>query len=141
MQDNRSLQKQLDSLKQQLASASGSDLMSQAIEVKGISVLATVIEGADAKSLKTIADQVRSKINKGVFFLVAKEGDKASLVAGVTNNLTSDLKAGDLMQHVNAQIGGKGEVVPIWPWGPQQIFPQLPSALESVSIWVEEKLS
>ena len=87
VQDNRSLQKQLDSLKQQLASASGSDLMSQAVEIKGISVLATVIEGADAKSLKTIADQVRSKINKGVFFLVAKEGDKASLVAGVTNNL------------------------------------------------------
>ena len=95
VQDNRSLQKQLDSLKQQLASASGSDLMSQAIEIKGISVLATMIEGADAKSLKTIADQVCSKINKGVFFLVAKEGDKASLVAGVTNNLTSDLKAGD----------------------------------------------
>ena len=59
--------------------------MSQAKEVKGISVLATVIEGADAKSQKTIADQVRSKINKGVFFLVAKEGNKASLVAGVAS--------------------------------------------------------
>lgn len=141
VQDNRSLQKQLDSLKQQLASASGSDLMSQAIEVKGISVLATVIEGADAKSLKTIADQVRSKINKGVFFLVAKEGDKASLVAGVTNNLTSDLKAGDLMQHVNAQIGGKGGGRPDMAMGAATDLSKLPSALESVSIWVEEKLS
>lgn len=141
VQDNRSLQKQLDSLKQQLASASGSDLMSQAIEIKGISVLATVIEGADAKSLKTIADQVRSKINKGVFFLVAKEGDKASLVAGVTNNLTSDLKAGDLMQHVNAQIGGKGGGRPDMAMGAATDLSQLPSALESVSIWVEEKLS
>ena len=141
VQDNRSMQKQLDSLKQQLASASGSDLMSQAKEVKGISVLATVIEGADAKSLKTIADQVRSKINKGVFFLVAKEGDKASLVAGVTNNLTSDLKAGDLMQHVNAQIGGKGGGRPDMAMGAATDLSQLPSALESVSIWVEEKLS
>ncbi len=141
VQDNRSLQKQLDSLKQQLASASGSDLMSQAIEVMGISVLATVIEGADAKSLKTIADQVRSKINKGVFFLVAKEGDKASLVAGVTNNLTSDLKAGDLMQHVNAQIGGKGGGRPDMAMGAATDLSKLPSALESVSIWVEEKLS
>lgn len=141
VQDNRSMQKQLDSLKHQLASASGSDLMSQAKEVKGISVLATVIEGADAKSLKTIADQVRSKINRGVFFLVAKEGDKASLVAGVTNNLTSDLKAGDLMQHVNAQIGGKGGGRPDMAMGAATDLSKLPSALESVSIWVEEKLS
>jgi alanyl-tRNA synthetase len=141
VQDNRSLQKQLDSLKQQLASASGSDLMSQAKEVKGISVLATVIEGADAKSLKTIADQVRSKINKGVFFLVAKEGNKASLVAGVTSNLTADLKASDLIQHVNSQIGGKGGGRPDMAMGAATDLTQLPSALESVFTWVEEKLS
>ena len=141
VQDNRSLQKQLDSLKQQLASASGSDLMSQAKEVKGISVLATVIEGADAKSLKTIADQVRSKINKGVFFLAAKEGNKASLVAGVTSNLTADLKAGDLMQHVNSQIGGKGGGRPDMAMGAATDLTQLPSALDSVFTWVEEKLS
>ena len=141
VQDNRSLQKQLDSLKQQLANASGSDLMSQAKEVKGISVLATVIEGADAKSLKTIADQVRSKINKGVFFLVAKEGNRASLVAGVTSNLTADLKAGDLIQHVNSQIGGKGGGRPDMAMGAATDLTQLPSALESVFTWVEEKLS
>ena len=141
VQDNRSLQKQLDSLKQQLANASGSDLMSQAKEVKGISVLATVIEGADAKSLKTIADQVRSKINKGVFFLVAKEGNKASLVAGVTSNLTADLKAGDLIQHVNSQIGGKGGGRPDMAMGAATDLTQLPSALDSVFTWVEEKLS
>lgn len=141
VQDNRSLQKQLDSLKQQLANASGSDLMSQAKEVKGISVLATVIEGADAKSLKTIADQVRSKISKGVFFLVAKEGNKASLVAGVTSNLTADLKAGDLIQHVNSQIGGKGGGRPDMAMGAATDLTQLPSALDSVFTWVEEKLS
>ncbi len=141
VQDNRSLQKQLYSLKQQLASASGSDLMSQAKDVKGISVLATVVEGADAKSLKNIADQVRSKINKGVFFLVAKEDDKASLVAGVTSNLTADLKAGDLMQHANSQIGGKGGGRPDMAMGATTDLSNLSTALESVSSWVEEKLT
>jgi alanyl-tRNA synthetase len=100
-----------------------------------------VIEGADAKSLKTIADQVRSKINKGVFFLVAKEGNKASLVAGVTSNLTADLKASDLIQHVNSQIGGKGGGRPDMAMGAATDLTQLPSALESVFTWVEEKLS
>ena len=141
VQDNRSLQKQLDALKQQLASASGTDLMAQAKEVKGITVLATVIEGADAQSLKTIADQVRSKINEGVFFLVAKEENKASLVAGVTSNLTANLKAGDLMQYVNSQIGGKGGGRPDMAMGAASDLTQLSSALESVSTWVEEKLN
>ena len=141
VEDNRSLQKQLNSLKQQLANASGSDLMSQAREVKGVTVLATVIDGADAKSLKTIADQVRSKIDKGVFFLVAKEADKASLVAGVTSNLTDSLKAGDLMKYINAQIGGKGGGRPDMAMGAATDLSSLTSALESVSTWVEKNLA
>ena len=84
IEDNRRLQKEIDQLKQKLANSSGTDIMSSAQQVKDITVLSTVVESADAKSLKTVADQVRSKIEKGVFFLVAKEGDKASLVAGVT---------------------------------------------------------
>jgi alanyl-tRNA synthetase len=141
VQDNRSLQKQLDSLKQQLASASGADLMAQAKEISGITVLATVIQGADAKSLKTVADQVRSKIDRGVFFLVAREEDKASLVAGVTSNLTAQIKAGDLMQHVNAQIGGKGGGRPDMAMGAATELTHLSSALESVSTWVAQKLN
>jgi alanyl-tRNA synthetase len=141
VEENRSLQKQINSLKQKLANASGSDLMSQAKEIKGVTVLATVIEGADAKSLKSIADQVRSNIDKGVFFLVAKEADKASLVAGVTNNLTDRLKAGDLMKFINTQIGGKGGGRPDMAMGAATDLSSLTSALESVSTWVEKNLA
>lgn len=141
VEENRSLQKQINSLKQKLANASGSDLMSQAEEVKGVTVLATVIEGADAKSLKSIADQVRSNIDKGVFFLVAKEADKASLVAGVTGNLTDRLKAGDLMKFINTQIGGKGGGRPDMAMGAATDLSSLASALESVSTWVEKNLA
>ena len=141
VEENRSLQKQINSLKQKLANASGSDLMSQAKEIKGVTVLATVIEEADAKSLKSIADQVRSNIDKGVFFLVAKEADKASLVAGVTNNLTDRLKAGDLMKFINTQIGGKGGGRPDMAMGAATDLSSLASALESVSTWVEKNLA
>lgn len=141
VEENRSLQKQINSLKQKLANASGSDLMSQAEEVKGVTVLATVIEGADAKSLKSIADQVRSNIDKGVFFLVAKEANKASLVAGVTGNLTDRLKAGDLMKFINTQIGGKGGGRPDMAMGAATDLSSLASALESVSTWVEKNLA
>jgi len=140
MDDNRHLQKEIDSLKKKLANASGSDLMSAATEVKGVKVLSTVVDGADAKSLKTIADQIRSKMEKGVFFLVAKEAGKASLVAGVTNNLTSNLKAGDLMKFVSTQLGGKGGGRPDMAMGAATDLENLAQALESVTAWVGDNL-
>ena len=140
MEDNRRLQKEIDQLKQKLANSSGTDIMSSAQQVKGITVLSTVVEGADAKSLKTVADQVRSKIEKGVFLLVAKQGDKASLVTGVTKNLTSDLKAGDLMQHVSSQLDGKGGGRPDMAMGAASDLTNLAQALESVALWVEDNL-
>ena len=94
-----------------------------------------------AKSLKSVADQVRSKIEKGVFFLVAKEGDKASLVAGVTKNLTSDIKAGDLMKHISSQLDGKGGGRPDMAMGAASDLTNLPQALESVATWVEANLA
>jgi alanyl-tRNA synthetase len=109
-------------------------------EVKGVKVLSTIVDGADAKSLKTVADQVRSKIEKGVFFLVAKEGDKASLVAGVTSHLTSSLKAGDLMKFISSQLGGKGGGRPDMAMGAATDLEDLAQALKSVVTWVEENL-
>jgi len=141
IEDNRRLQKEIDQLKQKLANSSGSDIMSSAQQVKDITVLSTVVEGADAKSLKTVADQVRSKIEKGVFFLVAKEGDKASLVAGVTKNLTADIKAGDLMKHVSSQLDGKGGGRPDMAMGAASDLTNLAQALDSVAIWVSENLA
>jgi len=141
MDENRRLQKEIDQLKQKLASSSGTDLMSSSVEIKGITVLSVLVEGADAKSLKTIADQVRSKIQKGVFFLAAKDGDKASLVAGVTNNLTADLKAGDLMKFIASKLGGKGGGRPDMAMGAASELENLPQALESVFTWVEDNLA
>ena len=141
MEENRRLQKEIDQLKQKLANSSGSDIMSSAQQVKGITVLSTIVDGADAKSLKSVADQVRSKIEKGVFFLVAKEGDKASLVAGVTKNLTSDIKAGDLMKHVSSQLDGKGGGRPDMAMGAASDLTNLAQALESVALWVEDSLA
>ena len=139
--DNRRLQKEIEGLKSKLANASGSDLMSGLREIGGVKVLSTVVEGADAKSLRDVADQVRSKLDKGVFLLVAVDGEKAALLVGVTNNLTDTIKAGDLLKHVASQVGGKGGGRPDMAQGAASDISSLPQALESVYSWVEETLS
>ena len=139
--DNRRLQKEIEALKNKLANASGSDLMSGLREINGIHVLSTVVEGADAKSLRGVADQVRSKLDKGVFFLAAVEGEKAALVAGVTNNLTDSIKAGDVLKHVTAQVGGKGGGRPDMAQGAATDISALPEAMESVYSWVEQNIT
>ena len=138
--DNRRLQKEIEALKSKLANASGSDLMAGLKEINGVNVLSTVVEGADAKSLRGVADQVRSKLDKGVFFLAAVEGDKAALVAGVTSNLTDSLKAGDLLKYVTAQVGGKGGGRPDMAQGAASDISALPEAMESVYSWVEQNI-
>lgn len=139
--DNRCLQKEIEGLKSKLANASGSDLMSGLREIAGINVLSTVVEGADAKSLRDVADQVRSKIDRGAFLLVAVDDDRAALLVGVTNNLTDRIKAGDLLKHVAAQVGGKGGGRPDMAQGAATDISALPEALESVYSWVETNLS
>ena len=138
--ENRRLQKEIETLKSKLANASGSDLMSGLREIKGVSVLSTVVEGADAKSLRGVADQVRSKMQSGVFLLAAVDGDKAALVAGVTRNLTDKLSAGDLLKFVTAQVDGKGGGRPDMAQGAAGSTENLPAALESVYGWVEDSL-
>ncbi|KRO95655.1 MAG: alanine--tRNA ligase [Proteobacteria bacterium] len=137
--DNRRLQKEIESLKDKLASTAGNDLMSGLQDIGGISVLSTIVEGADAKSLRGIADQVRSKMQRGVFMLAAVEGEKAALVAGVTQNLTDDIKAGELLKFVTDQVGGKGGGRPDLAQGATGDVSQLPSVLQSVYQWVAEK--
>ena len=141
LEDNRRLQKEVDTLKSKLANASGSDLMAGIKNINGVSVLATVVEGADAKSLRGVADQVRSKLQSGVFLLAAVEGDKAALVAGVTNDLTDKVKAGDLLKFVTAQVDGKGGGRADMAQGAAGNITALPQALNSVYGWVEDNLS
>ena len=141
LEDNRRLQKEVDTLKSKLANASGTDLMAGIKDINGVSVLATVVEGADAKSLRGVADQVRSKLQSGVFLLAAVEGDKAALVAGVTHDLTDKVKAGDLLKFVAAQVDGKGGGRADMAQGAAGNITGLPKALASVYGWVEDNLS
>tara|TARA_B110000046_G_scaffold184818_1_gene224378 strand:+ start:2974 stop:5571 length:2598 start_codon:yes stop_codon:yes gene_type:complete len=139
--DNRRLQKEIEALKSKLANASGTDLMAGLQQINGVGVLATAVEGADAKSLRGVADQVRAKLQSGVFLLAAIEGDKAALVAGVTNDLTDKVKAGDLLKFVTAQVGGKGGGRADMAQGAAGDVSALPQALESVYSWVKENLN
>ena len=137
--ENKRLQKDLEKLKNKLANVAGSDLMSSLRTVNNISVLATVVDGADSKSLRGIADQVRSKIQSGVFLLAAIEGQKAALIAGVTSDLTDRIKAGDLLRFVTAQVGGKGGGRADMAQGAAGDITNLASALASVYDWVEKR--
>jgi alanyl-tRNA synthetase len=138
IEENKRLQKDLEKLKNKLANAAGSDLMSSLRTVNDISVLATVVDGADSKSLRGVADQVRSKIQSGVFFLAAIEGEKAALIAGVTSDLTDRIKAGDLLKFVTAQVDGKGGGRADMAQGAAGDVTNLAAALESVYGWVEK---
>lgn len=140
IEDNRQLQKELDKLKAKLANASGNDLMADVRKVGDISVLATTVDGADAKSLRGVADQVRSKLSSGVFFLAAVEGERAALIAGITGDLTDKLQAGDLLKYVTGKIGGKGGGRPDMAQGATSNVAALSDAYAAVYDWVESKL-
>jgi len=141
VENNRALNKELDALKVKLASASGSDLLDEAKTINGVAVLAKKIDGADAKTLRDMLDQLRSRMDKGVILLAAESDGKIALSAGVTKNLTGEIKAGALMQFVAPQIGGKGGGRPDMAQGGGTDSAALPAALDSVYAWVEEHLS
>jgi len=105
---SRQLEKEIERLNAKLASAQSGDLLSQAVDVKGIKVLATKVEGVDAKALRELLDQLKSKIGSGVVVLTAEQDGKVSIVAGVTQDLTARVKAGDLVRELAARLGGKG---------------------------------
>jgi alanyl-tRNA synthetase len=134
------LEKQLAQLKSKMASSQGDDLAAQAEEVKGIKVLAAKLDGVDAKALRDTLDQIKNKLKSAVIILAVTEGDKVSLIAGVTSDLTARIKAGELLNHVATQIGGKGGGRPDMAQGGGTDPAALPGALASVKKWVEERL-
>ncbi len=105
----------MERLKQKLASGAGGDLTAEAREVNGVKVLATKVDGADAKTLRVTMDKVKDKLGSAVILLAAADGDKVALVAGVTKDLTDRVKAGDLMKHVAEQVGGRAVAARTWP--------------------------
>lgn len=105
---NRLLEKQLEQLQAKAASAAGDDLSSAALDVKGVKVLAVRLDGQDGKALLALVDQLKNKLGRAVILLGSVHEDKVVLVAGVTKDLTGQLKAGDLMKQAAAAVGGKG---------------------------------
>lgn len=140
---NRVLEKELERLKAKLASAAGSDMLSQATEVAGVKVLATRLEGVSGKELRGMLDQLKNKLGSGIIVLgVADESaGKVSLIAGVTDDLTGRVKAGELVNHVASQVGGKGGGRADMAQAGGSDVAALPGALESVPAWVEERLA
>lgn len=136
---NRKLEKELEQLKAKLASAAGSDLASDAIEIGEVKVLAAKLEGADPKSLRDTMDQLKSKLGSAVIVLATVSGGKVSLVAGVTKDLTGKMKAGDLIKMVAEQVGGKGGGRPDMAQAGGNNPEALPDALAQVEKWVREK--
>ena len=139
LERSRTLEKELEQLKSKLASQAGSDLASQAIEINGIKVLAANLEGADPKSLRDTVDQLKNKLGKAAVIISTVVNGKVSLVAGVTKDETSKIKAGELLNHVASQIDGKGGGRPDMAQGGGSNAEALPSALESVVAWIEGK--
>ncbi|MDI5986372.1 alanine--tRNA ligase [Halomonas sp. M4R5S39] len=142
LERNRGLEKELERLKAKLASAAGSDMLGQAREVNGVKVLATRLEGVSGKELRGMLDQLKQKLGSGIVVLgVADESaGKVSLIAGVTADLTGRIKAGELVNHVASQVGGKGGGRPDMAQAGGNDVAALPGALASVPAWVESRL-
>ena len=137
----RELEKQVTQLKQKLATGAGADLTADAQDVSGIKVLGTVVDGADASTLRQTLDHCKNKLGSGVVLLAAVDGDKISLVAGVTADLTDRVKAGDLMREFAGRVGGKGGGRPDMAQGGGTDVTALKPALSYLSKWVAEQLS
>jgi alanyl-tRNA synthetase len=136
----RSLEKEIARLKSKVATSHGDDLAAQAVEVKGIKVLAASLDGADAKTLRETLDKLKNKLKSAAIVLGSTEGGKVSLIAGVTPDLTAKLKAGELVNFVAQQVGGKGGGRPDMAQAGGTEPAKVPAALASVRQWVEQRL-
>jgi alanyl-tRNA synthetase len=134
-------EKELEQLKAKLAGYQSAGLADQARNIKGIKLLTARLEGANAKSLRETLDQLKGKLNTCVIVLATAEAsDKATLIAGVSADLTSRIKAGELVNFVAQQVGGKGGGRPDMAQAGGTQPDRLPAALNSVAGWVEGKL-
>jgi len=140
LDQQKSLEKELAKLKSKLANAHGDELTAQAVTLGDVQVLATALEGADANAMRETMDKLKDKLKSAAIVLASVNSDKITLIAGVTNNLTSKLKAGDLVNHVAMQVGGKGGGKPDLAMAGGTEVNNLETALQSVEQWVAAKL-
>jgi alanyl-tRNA synthetase len=136
---NRNLEKQLEALKSKLASQTGGDLAAQAQDVNGIKVLVAKLDGANVKTLRETVDQLKNKLGKAVVVLASSEGDKVTIIAGVTRAETERVSAGDVANHVAEQCGGRGGGRPDMAQAGGNQPQNLAAALESVVPWIESR--
>ncbi len=140
MEKNRLLEKQLDRLQAKMASSAGSELGAQAVDVEGIKVLAVKLDDVDPKSLRDLVEQLKNKLDSAVIVLAVVEGEKVNLIAGVTKDKMGQIKAGDLVNFVATQVGGKGGGKPDLAMAGGNDPSGLTAALAQVSAWVKTQL-
>ena len=138
--ETRELEKEIARLKQKLATSSGGDLTASAVDVAGIKILAANVDGADVATLRDTLDQCKNKLGTAVVLLAAVDGDKISLVAGVTKDATDRVKAGDVMREFAGRLGGKGGGRPDMAQGGGSDVAALATVLAELPAWVEGQL-
>ena len=136
----KALEKEVAALKGKLASAQGDEMLSQAVEVKGVKLLVAKLDGADAKTLRETMDKLKDKLKSAVILLAVVDGDKVQLAAGVTADNTARVKAGELVNFVASQVGGKGGGKHDMAMAGGTEPAKLSAALASVAAWVTGKL-
>ncbi len=140
LEKNRSLEKQLERLNSKLASSAGDELSAQAVDVAGVKVLAVKLNDVDPKSLRDMADQLKNKLGSCAIVLAVVEGDKVSLIAGVSKDVMGRIKAGDLVNFVATQVGGKGGGKPDLAQAGGNDPSELAAVLAKVPTWIQAQL-
>ena len=136
----KELEKALNFAKQKLASQQGADMLSNAVEINGVKVLIANLEGVEAKSLRSMMDDIKNRIGEGIVVLGVANESKVNLIAGVTKNLINKVKAGELVNFVASQVGGKGGGRPDMAQAGGDNPENLQQALDSVNAWLQDKL-
>ncbi len=141
MDNVKAMEKEIARLKSKLAASAGDDLAAKAVDIRGVKVLACTLEGADVTSLRETLDQLKGTLKSAAIVLASVDGAKVTLIAGVTADNTGRIKAGELVNHVAMQVGGKGGGRPDMAQAGGTNPAALPAALQSVNAFVEQKLA
>ncbi|MGQ8366424.1 alanine--tRNA ligase [Glaciecola sp. 1036] len=141
IQTTKQLEKELDTIKQKLAGQKSKGLLDQVVEINGVKLLATELDGVEPKALRSILDDLKNQIGSGVIALGLKNGQKVNLIVGVTNDLTSKVKAGELVNHLATQVGGKGGGRPDMAQAGGSQTEKLHQAIASASDWLKDCLN
>ena len=139
LEKSKGLEKQIAQLNDKLASAAGASLLDSIVEINGVKLLVANVEGTESKALRGMVDDLKNKIGSGVIALGVASGDKVSLIAGVTKDLTGKVKAGELVNHMAGQVGGKGGGRPDMAQAGGSEPQNLAAALDSVTAWLTER--